>query len=126
MTNDLVAGEREKKLTPWVRDLLSRLRGQLILTKGELDMVTEENVRLRNIIEGQYGTKDDSDTVLVSEDAEKELPLGNGPVVRFGDFFDVRYEQPESEHGSQQLVVETNDPMQIRPQDRHTIFIRRG
>jgi hypothetical protein len=108
--------EREKKLTPWVQALLRKLRSQLEVTEVELQAVTAENERLRNVVEDKYGTRDDdSDTFLVNEDTAAELPLGKGPTVRFADFYGVRCDQSKTADGARVLIVETDDPMQIRP-----------
>lgn len=112
---------REFKLSIWAQDLLRQLRNNLANREGEIVLLTEENQRLRNVIEQRYGEPGDSDTNLVNEDTTASIPLGNGPTVWFGGVYEVHWSADTRE-----LLIESTHDMLIRPEHVNYIAITEG
>lgn len=121
---------REEKLPAWARELIYKLRQGGESNIAYLITYSEENERLRALVDGKYtGEEDGSDTFLVDADMAKRLPLGRTAEIEFGQdrFWTVRLGMDVAKGGTgrQVLVIETTEPLIVIPDDSDRVMIAR-
>ncbi len=117
----LDADPREAKLPGWVREQLGALR-------GEVRHLRADNARAEARMAEHVDAEPDSDTVLTDPLGGiieiPDRPLGNGAVIRFADCYEVHYGDTGS--GARALIVESYDPLAVRPVHRSEIIVSRA
>jgi hypothetical protein len=116
MTDDRVA-----RLTPWARDLISE-------QERTIGRLTADVAALQDRVAGVIRAGSGADTVLVSEATtmtdgsdHPDTPLGDGVLVRFGDFYEVRYDQAAGA-----LVIEGDDGLAVTAGHWSKFIVRRA
>ena len=115
--------EREGKLPGWARGIISGLRSDLSHERSRTAELEQEAETLRRVASGAHGDETaDTIVILDNEDATR-IPVQGACDVRFADFYAVRYDADPAGGGARVLIIETDQPMQVRPYDRDAIVI---
>ena len=114
----LFPDQRESRLPLWASEILSRLRQEIESLERAAAAQAAENERLRIVIAGKYSGGTEADTFYVNDDTAQEIPLGKGPTIRVGGFFDVRYDA-----GKGALLVEGDRAVQVYPESDYEVAV---
>jgi hypothetical protein len=94
-------------------------------------MLEQDVSDLKDHADGFIAAEEDCDTIRVADRTVMadggdvpDMALGNGAVIRFADWYQVRYGDVGS--GARALIVETDGDMTVVPYDRSTIIVRRA
>jgi hypothetical protein len=109
---------REHKLPGWATEIIAALRREQERLTHEVTATEAENTRLRAVINGKYGgDTGDADTFYVNDDTAQKIPLGQGVTIRFGVFYDVRYDVKAG------LLVEGDSSVAVHPVSDYEVAV---
>jgi hypothetical protein len=115
---------RVRRLPAWARELI---RGQA----SRIARLEQDVSDLRDHAGSFIAAEEDCDTLRLSDRAlmadgsdMPDMALGNGAVIRFADWYQVRYGYVGS--GGRALIVETDGDMVVAPVYQGKIIVRRA
>jgi hypothetical protein len=115
---------RVAKLPLWAQDLIREQAHRIEALERDIG-------ELRDHQDGFIAAEEDCDTLRLSDRSilidGREMPdmaLGNGAVIRFADWYQVRYGDAGS--GARALIVETDGDMAVIPGHQGKIIVRRA
>lgn len=115
---------RIRRLPLWAQELIGSQKSRIIALERDVE-------DLRDHRDGFIAAEEDSDTVRLSERTVMAdgsdlpgMPLGNGAVIRFADWYQVSYGNVGN--GARALIVDTDGDMAIAPGHPARVVIRRA
>ena len=101
--------ERLQKYPAWINDVIRKLQSDLSVERTAVGLLQEEVDRLVEWT-ADNAPRIDANTILMSDsDSVPDTPLGDNVTIRFGDFYQVTYDDRIG------LMLDTDGPMAIYP-----------
>jgi hypothetical protein len=115
-----MADERVTRLPGWARELFHDQERMIARLRADVAILEDR-------LAGKIQADGEPDTVIVSAAGAMadgsdipDTPLGAGALIRFGDYFEARYDR-----GSQALFIEADGGLAVVPQHWEKIAVRK-